>query len=46
MASMADGSRASAQSFDINMFISSAFGLLTLSIGAALIVDHYRNRRR
>jgi hypothetical protein len=31
---------------NISVFIGIGFGLLTLSFGAALVVDHYRRRRR
>jgi hypothetical protein len=33
-------------SMDISVFVGIAFGLLTLLCGAALVVDHYRRRRR
>lgn len=29
----------------INMFVGAAFGVVAVSSGAALITDHYRNRR-
>jgi hypothetical protein len=32
-------------SMDINVLIGIGFGLVALSCGVALIVDHYRNRR-
>ncbi len=31
-------------SLSVNVFISVAFGLLTLASGIALAVDHYRHR--
>ncbi|MBP2335841.1 hypothetical protein JOF41_002019 [Saccharothrix coeruleofusca] len=31
---------------DINVVVDTALGLITLSSGAALIVDHYKRRRR
>jgi hypothetical protein len=33
-------------SMNIPVLIGIAFGLLTLACGAALVVDHYRRRRR
>ncbi|GGP74846.1 hypothetical protein [Saccharothrix coeruleofusca] len=31
---------------DINVVVDTVLGLITLSSGAALIVDHYKRRRR
>jgi hypothetical protein len=31
---------------EVNMFVGSSFGLVSLACGTALIVHHYRNRRR
>jgi hypothetical protein len=33
-------------SMNISVLIGIAFGLFTLACGAALVVDHYRRRRR
>jgi hypothetical protein len=33
-------------SIGINIFIGAGFGLLTLACATALVVDHYRRRRR
>jgi hypothetical protein len=30
----------------VNVVVSSAFGLVTLGLGIALVLQHYRNRRR
>jgi hypothetical protein len=30
----------------VNVAVSSAFGAVTLGLGIALVVQHYRNRRR
>ena len=34
------------KSMDISVFVSIGFGLVALSCGVALAVDHYRRRRR